>query len=181
MAHPRQLIREAAKTALVNTTAANERVVTTRRIPWRPGLLPGIGVYTLEEFVDPESARTAPRELERHPSLVVEAVLRDDVENIDDALDAIALQIEIAIAADDTLGGTASDCWLTKTEFEFGMQGDQEIAVARLIFSVTYYKAAPDAADVALDDLKTIDAKYNLANAQAAGNQAEDTLEDLDA
>lgn len=165
----------------MDQTAAGTQVETTRRLPWRPSMLPGIGVYTLDEPVDPESAKTAPRELKRHPNLVIEAALKMDAENIDDALDDIALQIEIAIAADDTLGGTASDCWLTKTEFDFGMQGDIEIAVARLIFYVTYFKGAPDAADQVFDDLKTIDAKYDLANAVEPGNQAEDTLNNLDA
>jgi len=182
MPHPRQLIRDAAKTALVNTTAAADRVFTTRLTPFRAPVLPAIGIWTLEEDVDPESAKTAPRELKRHPRLAIEAVLRNASDgDIDDQLDDLALEIEKAIAADDTLGHTASDCWLMKTEFEFGNQGDMEIAVARLIFYVTYFGYAPDAADVTVDDLKTIDAKYDLANAVDPGNQAEDKLINLDA
>lgn len=165
----------------MDKTAAGTQVVTTRRLPWRLSMLPGIAIYTLDEAVDPVSAKTAPRELKRHPTLTIEAVLKTDVENIDDALDDIARQIEIAIAADDTLGGTASDCWLSKTEFEFGTQGEEEIAVARLTFYVTYYQDAPDAADAVLDDLKTIDATYSLSSTQAAADQAEDILQNLDA
>lgn len=178
--HKRKLIRNAAAAALLNKTTAADRVLTTRRYPWRPTQLPAIGVYTLEEDVDPESHKSAPRELQRFPRLAIEAVLRVEESNIDDQLDDIALAIEKAIAADDTLGGTASDCWLMKTEFDFGNQGDQEIAVARLIFHVTYFAFAPDEDDVALDALETIDAKYSLKGTQPAGNQAEDLLTDMD-
>src|SRR4051812_43450603 len=128
MAHPRQLIRLAAQTALVNMTRADDRVITTQLRPYRSPQLPAIGIYTLKEEVDPASAQSAPRELKRHPRLVLEAVTRLTADsNIDDYLDGWAEEIEKAIAKDDTLGGTASDCWLSETEFEFGMQGDMEV------------------------------------------------------
>lgn len=182
--HPRQAIREAAKAQLIgpspHRTIALDRVVASRRIPWRPKDLPAIAVYVLEEDVDPDSAQTAPRELQREPKLVIEAILRADVDNIDDALDAIALEIETAMAIDETLGGTVGDSWLRRTEFEFGMEGDQEIASIRLIHDVVYHTFRPDGDDQTFDDLRTVDAKYNLGNAQEAANRANDRLEDLD-
>lgn len=178
--HPRRLIRDAAKAALLSETAAGTRVVTSRRIPWRPSQLPGIGIYTLEETTDPASAQTAPRELKRHLELAIEAFIRADEDTFDDELDAIAREIEVAIAADDTLGGTASDCWLTKTEFDFGTEGDQQIVTVRLIFRVTYFGFAPDANDGALEDLVTVTSVTNLGGSQEAGNRAQDVVDDLD-
>ena len=181
--HQRKRIRDATKAALVNQTIAGERVATTRKIPWRAKDLPAIGVYSLVEPVDADSAHTAPRELTRRLQLAIEAAIRADSDTIDDDLDAIALEIERAIAADDTLGGTAGDAVLANTEFEFGEQGDQEIGVVRLTFAVTYFTHAPDADDVALVDLKTVDTKFTDLDGGAdihAANQAEDKLQNLD-
>lgn len=182
MPHQRRVIRDAVKTVLVNAgTSAADRVYTTRLVPLRAAKLPALAIYTLEEDVDPQSAETAPRELKRHPRLVVEAIERIDADNIDDELDDLALAIEKAMATDETFGGTASDCWLMKTEFDFGNQGDLEIGVVRLIFHVTYFRHAPDAGDQVFDDLKTIDATYDVAaGTQAPGNRAEDKVENLD-
>jgi len=179
--HQRHQIRHAAKAALLNQTIAEDRVEATRKVPWRPSELPALAIYTLEETVAPASVETAPRELERRLQLALEGAVRVDAA-VDDALDAFAVEIERAIHADDTLGGTASDAVLEGTEVlgPFA-DGDQLVAVIRLTYGVTYYTYAPEAGDDDLDDFKTADVHYDLKGEQEPANQAEDLVEDLDA
>src|SRR5918912_779283 len=110
MAHQREVIRKAVQGQLLAAnTAAQDRVFATRLVPYRRMQLPAFAVYTPEEPVDPASQRTAPRELKRNLRLVVEAAVNEGailraapVQNVDDALDDLALDIERAIDADET-------------------------------------------------------------------------------
>ncbi len=182
--HQRQIIRGAVQAILLAKTAAGAQVFKTRMVPYRKLELPAIAIYALQEPVDPESKNAAPRELTRNLQLVVEAAVKAD-EGVDDALDAIALEIERAMHADPTLGGAASDALLSNTELTVveesqGRMLEQPLGIATLTYAVRYYTYAPDAADVTLDDLRTVDAKTSLGGAVAAGDQAEDKLQDLD-
>lgn len=176
--HQRQLIREAARAALVGKTAAGERVCSTRVVPYRRGELPAIAVYTLEESVDPDSVSSAPRELARDLDLAIEAAVRAG-ETVDDDLDGLAWEIERAIHADETLGGTASDCVLSETTIDVLDEGDQLTGVVRLVFRVRYYTYAPDPDDVELEDFQTADIRHSLGGAVETNDQAHNHLENL--
>jgi hypothetical protein len=179
--HQRQLIREAAVAQIKGSaptyaTSAQDRVFETRLVPFASVVLPAIAVYTLRETsVDKGSA---PRELERTMQLAVEAMVKTG-ENVDDAMDAIALEIERAMHADPTFGDTAGDSSLTSTEMDIVEDADREYGVVRMLFTTTYYTGAPDADDVQLDDLQTVDIKTSLGNAVNPDNQAEDQLTNL--
>jgi hypothetical protein len=180
--HERTLIRNAARTKLLNATRAGARVETTRIVPWQPSEMPGLAIYTLEENVDPASWQSAPRELRRHPELVLEGyVLVPNDGNIDDELDAFALEIEKAMHADDTLNGTVGDVALKRTELLLTEKGEDVIGVVRLVYVPTYFTWTPDDGDGSpLNDFAVADTKYNLQPGQEALNRAEDTLIDLD-
>ena len=179
MPHLRQAIRAAVVAALVGQTPAGARVIGTRFVPWRPVELPGIGVYTLRERVEEDSRQTAPRELERRLELAIEACVKAD-EEIDDNLDALALSIERVLHADPTLGGLVSDLVLAQTEVDVLEGADQPIGVIRLVYEVWYFTGAPEAADVALDDLKTVDVHHDLSAGQELDDQAHDVVDHLD-
>lgn len=155
--HPRQVIRHAVVAQLINKTGAGTRVYPDRRIPFQRVELPALAVYVPTESVEIQSRATAPRELDRRAQAVVE-VLVQQAEGVDDALDALALEVENALHADWTLGGVASDLLLTSTETEVVDTGKQLIGVARLEFEVRYYTEAVPVA--ALDDFKTADVRY---------------------
>lgn len=155
--HPRQVIRHAVVSQLVGKTGAGSRVYPDRRIPFQRVELPALAVYVPTESVEIQSRATAPRELDRRAQVVVEAAVQQ-AENVDDALDALALQVEDALHADWTLGGVASDLLLTSTETDVVDTGKQLIGVARLEFEVRYYSAAVPAAT--LDDFKTADVRH---------------------
>jgi len=171
--HQRQRIREAVATRLVCKTTAGARVFETRVIPFRRLELPALAVYALSE--SSEDQQSAPRELKRTLSLIIEAAVKSG-DNVDDAMDMIALEVERAMHADETFGGLASDSVLASTDLEVFEEADQFVGLVKLQYEVTYYTAAPDAADVPMDDLQTISARTNLGGAQHEGDQAQDLV-----
>lgn len=150
--HPRRLVRDAIVAILAGATSAGSRVSKTRAVPNRTGELPAISVYTLEEHVDEASATTAPRELTRLPRVAIVAWVEDtDALPVDDAMDALALEIETAMDGDRYLTGTAGDCILSSTEMsvESSEKGDPLIGMMRMVYSVTYRTDQHDAAPTA--------------------------------
>jgi hypothetical protein len=147
--HPRRLIRDAVVDTLTGVTAAGSRVSKTRSEPGRVEELPIISVYTLEESVDEASVLTEPRELKRYPRVAIVArVLDTEAVPVDDAMDAIALEIEAAMAGNRYLNGTAGDhgAILSSTEIEIQQSdnGDPFVGLIRLIYAVTYYTTETD-------------------------------------
>ena len=61
-------------------------------------------------------------------------------ETTDDDVDAIAVQIEEAVANDFTVDGLAKSVVLTGTDIDFNA-AEQPIGIARLTFSVSYITA----------------------------------------
>jgi hypothetical protein len=62
----------------------------------------------------------------------------------DDDVDAIAVQIEEAIAGDFTVNGLAKEAVLAGTEIQFSGDAEQPIGVAKLTYSVRYVTALND-------------------------------------
>lgn len=180
MPHQRKTIREAIKAAIVaGSTAAGSRVFESRIVPWRTQELPAISVYTDDETVDPDSKSTAPRELDRGLQLAIEVAVIASAD-VDDALDALAFEIERIMDRDETFGGVCSGSILSTTEFGLKVDGERPMGLMRMVYSVRYFTYAPDADDVPLDDFKTADIVHNLSNEQHENDQANDRLEDLD-
>lgn len=174
-AHPRQQIREAVKALLLNQTAAGSRVSETRVISYRKSELPAVSIYIPVESVEPDESRnTAPRELTRTAQLVIEGVVQQTA-NVDDALDALALEIETAMHADETFGGKADDSILESTEATLTEDGDRLVGVVRLVYSVEYRTFAPEA--VTLDDFNRADIRYDKGGAVHVDNEANDKVE----
>jgi hypothetical protein len=65
-------------------------------------------------------------------------------ETTDDDVDAIAVQIEEAVANDFTVNGLAKSVVLTGTDIDFNAEAEQPIGIARLTFSVSYITAIND-------------------------------------
>lgn len=168
--HKRQAIREGIAAQLAGKTAAETRVYETRMVPFHRLTLPAIAVYSTEESSDDQ--QTAPRGYKRALTVTVEAAVKGSG-NVDDAMDAIALEIEGAVEADRTVAGAADDLTLTGTQMDLIEHGDHAFGSVRLQYRVTYYT---EAAALELDDLNTIDAKTSLGGTQAPAEQAEDIV-----
>ena len=141
MAHVRQQIRvRLAATTLLGLTTTASRVHANRPEVGRPlETLPALIVYTRSEEVDPELETfdgTTHKEA-RRLSLVVEgyAAATDDVDN---TLDTIAVEVESAMAGDETINSLAEASWLRETEVEFDAEAESPHGLVRLIYEVLY-------------------------------------------
>lgn len=175
MAHPRTDIRRAVAAQLAGNTSAGERVYRSRILPWEAVELPALAVYTLEESVDTEaSAATAPRELERSYRVAIEGGVMA-AEDVDDAVDTLAQEVETAMHADCYLAGSAADSILESTDVELAAEGERIVGHVRLTYLVTYRTYAPAQVD-GLGDFTTADVRTNLGGAQAPEDEAQDRI-----
>lgn len=174
--HPRKLIRDKVVQLLTGATLAAERVYPTRIVPYKKGgALPVIAVYTLAESVDPQSVQSAPRELTRDLSLVIEAWV--DGAASDDALDALAEQIECVMERDPFLEGTAAQSVLSETETEVVTEGDRPMGILMLTYSITYRTyGATECNPGPQDDFYTAGTTYDIGGTTHAGNHAHDVI-----
>lgn len=174
--HQRQVIRSAVQARLVAAmTCAEDRVFRSRVLPYGEIDLPAIAIYTRSEPVDPASESTAPRELTRNLRLVIEGAVQL-TEDLDDALDALALEIENAIDRDETFGGAAADAVLVGTDITTSEEGAQPIGAVLLTYAITYYTRPGDAPATALDDFETAHVRTNLGAAVHPDNEAVDVV-----
>lgn len=143
MAHVRKQIRDYFATALASgVPLVSRRVFPTRIFPLDGDKLPCIAVYAVGEA---SGFQTMGRlTLMRDLSVSVEAYIKAR-NTFDDDVDAIAVQIEQAIAADTTLGGVAKYAVLASTEIEFSPEAERPVGVARLTFTVRYVTSIEDA------------------------------------
>lgn len=173
MAHERQDIRAAIIARLVAAaTAAGSRVSTQRERPTRKGGLPAILVFNDREEVREGSEETSPRELTRNAVFAIEAWVTAEASVLEDAMDAIALQIETAMDQDLNLAHpttplvpTCSQSTLIGTEFGVAFEGETPIGCVRLEYAVTYHSdlRVTEPADV----FDQVEASTSLGNAQA--------------
>ena len=87
-------------------------------------------------------------ELDRDLNLVIEGYAKT-ASNLDDVMDGIAKEVEVAMAADTTINALAKDSFLTSTEIQLTVEGEQPIGIVTMNFTVQY-RTANNAPDVAL-------------------------------
>jgi hypothetical protein len=173
--HPRQQLRHAAVAALLDKTAAGARVYRMRVAPNKTGKLPSLSVYTPGEDVDTEaSMESAPRELERVIELVVDAIVEAGPEDVDDAIDALCLEVENALHADPTLGGVVADLILSRTDSDAFGEGGKTIGLAKLTFRVEHNGPAAPSPD--LSGFTHADVRYNPRGTVHPDDQAHDVV-----
>jgi hypothetical protein len=177
--HERKSLRDAVVAALkAASTSAGDNVFPTRVAPYKQDDLPVIAVYTLDE--DSDDRQTAPREYKRTIRMVVAGVVQAGT-NVDDAMDALDLEIEEAMDPDPTFGHVCADSVMRTTKTDLDERGAKPVGILAKTYDVTLYTDARMPADSTLDDLATVDARYSLGGTQATADQAEDKVEDLDA
>lgn len=144
--HLRRQIREAVATAVTGLTTTATRVFQSRVYPLETADLPCLLIATQSETSEPMTIH-GPRELMRVLSLQVVAMARA-VADVDDTLDQICKEVEIALAADLTLGGKCKTVTLTATAIELTGTAEQQVGKATMSFDVDYYvlENAPDVA-----------------------------------
>lgn len=145
MSHPRTAIRQALVDRLktkvddVFLTDAEDRIFGSRSKPLFDQSLPAILIYArseniLEERFATDGFGATKRELE----IAFEAVVLGG-EQVDDALDNIAAQIESAFDGWEMESRKADIMKLKSTEIDVSIEGSKTYGAARLTYSITYY------------------------------------------
>lgn len=144
--HVRKQIRAAAVTALTGLTTTGTRVKDSPVHPLQETELPGLRVFTPAESSQVLSMGST-RTRERLVTLMVEACVKS-VTGYANSVDLIAKEVEIALDANNTLGGLCTYVEPRGFEEDQDGDGDKPVAVGRMKFEVLYRtrKGAPDVA-----------------------------------
>jgi len=171
--HQRKVIRKAVAAAIVaGETAADERVYPTQKLLYAMRNLPAIAVYSLTEKSTLDN--TAPRELTRIASVAIESIVEAG-ENVDDAMDDLAEQIEAAMDTDPYFSGSCFQSHLSETEMTSEPDGDRQIGVMVMTYEISYRTDAYVSPAVC-DDFKRAEAVYDLEGQQAPLDRQSDLI-----
>ncbi len=145
MIHARAKIVAAVVAALTGLPTTAGRVKAGRAAPMPVAQTPYLLVYGRREASAPLTMGRAGRKLQRQLTLSVEAITVSALDN-DGEIDAIAAEVEAALAADPTLGGLVQDLFLSATDLDATVEGETRTGRARLDYTVNYITvaAAPD-------------------------------------
>lgn len=142
MSHVRQQIRDRIVSVLKsNVSLVKRRVFSSRVYALTENDLPAITVYTGSEVSS--RLNMGLNDLNRGLTLDVDIYVRS-TSAFDNDVDAIAVQIEEAIAGDFTVNGLAKEAVLAGTEIQFSGDAEQPVGVAKLTYSVRYVTALND-------------------------------------
>jgi len=142
--HLHKQIRDAIVTALTGLTTTGPRVYANRLQPLPDALSPTLLVTLDEETATPATFHTNPI-YERELRLTVAAVCKA-TSALDDTLDQISKEVEVALSNGITLSGRRLDFTYTGMSFD-DEQADKPVGIKRLQFSVPF-TAAANAPDV---------------------------------
>ena len=144
--HLRRQIRERAATTLTGLTTTGSNVFQSRVYPMESAGLPGLCIYTTDEAIEIQSMGGT-RNVSRDLTLIIEGYATDSA-NVDDTLDQIGKEIEIAMSGDITLNDLAQDSYLSSVEITLSGDGSTGIGKITHSYTVVYQNAenAPDAA-----------------------------------
>jgi hypothetical protein len=146
MAHARKQIRDAVSVLLANLSTTGSRVYPSRVYSLDADELPSVSVFTVDSGNDESvtrvtlgSSNQAPR-FHRICPLIIEghAKVSDDV---DDVLDQISLEIEVAMSAPLTIGSRTLSAQLQSTGKELIGDSEDQIGIVRLLYTVPYVTA----------------------------------------
>ena len=144
--HLRRQIRERVATTLTGLSTTGSNVFQSRIYPMESAGLPGLCVYTQEESVGIQSMGGT-RNVSRDLTLIIEGYASAS-SNIDDTMDAIGKEVEVAMSGDITLNDLAQDSYLSSVEITLSGDGSTGIGKITHSYTVVYQNAenAPDAA-----------------------------------
>jgi hypothetical protein len=139
MAHQRKTIRDNVITTLTGLSTTGSNVFNTRILPNLETNLPCLNVYTISESSEEIDFLSIQRDL----LLEVDGYAKNS-STLEDDLDTIAKEVENALGADVTRNNTAYDTFLSSTEMDLSSDGDIQMGVVRLQFTIRYRTAKTD-------------------------------------
>lgn len=144
--HLRRQIREAVATAVTGLTTTGARVFQSRVYPLQDTELPALLIYT-EGETSVRRTLAAPGLLERTARVVVRAVAKATAD-LDDTLDQICKEVEIALAMPNATVSVVKTITLVATDIELDGSAEKPTGQAAMTYEVIYFTAenAPDVA-----------------------------------
>ena len=141
--HAHKQIRSAITTALTGLTTTGTRAYANRLRVMADADLPGLRIFLDDEDVEILDMHQ-PHEQERTLPLIVEACAKDNA-TLDDTLDLISKEVEIALSAPVTVGSTTVRPLYRGMNFD-REQSDKPVGIKRMRFEITYcaQNTAPD-------------------------------------
>ena len=134
--HLRRQIRERVVTTLTGLSTTGSNVFQSRVYPMETGGLPGLCIYTNDESVDIASIG-ATRTLFRELNFMVEGYASAG-SSLENTLDKIGKEIEVAMSGDIKINNLAMDSRLTNVEVSLSGDGSSSLGVIRHTYLVTY-------------------------------------------
>lgn len=140
MAHARKQIRVAVAALLAELQTTGRRVFPSRVYSLDEDELPSLSVFTADTGNDEVVTKITlgnPPKFHRACPLIIEghALVDDDV---DDVLDQISLEVEVAMSAPLTIGERTLPAQLQSTGKELIGDNESQIGIVRLVYLVPY-------------------------------------------
>jgi len=144
--HLRRQIRDAAIAVLTGLTSTGANVFPSRVYELQDAELPALRIDTNDEEVEIAAFGGSSRAVARTLQLLVQACVKQNT-GYNDTIDQIIKEVEIAVAANQGMGG-AKYVQLKTIAIEMSGDAEKPIAVATLTFICPYYHAlgTPDVA-----------------------------------
>lgn len=147
--HIRQQLREAFAAQVTGLTTSGGRVYQSRIRNMAAADLPGLRVYSENEQIQDDDILAVPYLQHRTITVRCEAVAKATA-NLDDMLDTMCKEVEVAISANSMLGGLAKlHCSLSGTDIEMDDRSEQPAGKAVMTWKVVALTMS-NAPDVAL-------------------------------
>jgi len=141
--HLRQQLREAVATRLNGLTTTSTRVFQSRVYALESGDLPALKVYALSDEVQDATVGTL---IGRRCSIVIEGCAKAAAD-LDDVIDTIAKEVEVALATAVTVSGRSTSVLYEGCSIDFDADAAKPHGLITMSFSATLYhdRATPDA------------------------------------
>lgn len=139
--HARQQIRDAFVTALTGATAAGSTVFKTRIYKLQEGEYPALVIYTLSEDAEVDALGG---KLLRTLRVAVDIAVKGASDTLDDDLDDLAAEVEVAIEGNTALNALVLFQTLDATAITLSGEGNER-AVGMVLSFVVQYRTNPGA------------------------------------
>ena len=135
--HARELIRKAIAAAVTGLTTTGTNVFTNHVYPYSAADLPNLSIYTASspELVEDEGVMGSYQLRVLPVEIVARAKATAD---LDDTLDDICAEVEIALMASSAVSALVKDFRLISTEIEIEGEGEKPVGAARMEWQAIY-------------------------------------------
>lgn len=141
MSHVRQQIRIAIEARLTGLATTGARVHLSRI--YTVADVPALLIYASDEESELDTSGR-PAKLRRFLDIQIQGLAGTADSSLDDTLDEIAKEVEVAVNSDTTFGGQVQRARLTQTEFSLVGDGEKQFGSVRLNYRMQYRTAEND-------------------------------------